>query len=989
MNNQEQKTRVKEELDVLEGVISYAEKMIYEDGKRGEYSPLRRHAYGKTVVIKTEKEGVLTFRLSSTSAVYPKHSSGYATPHSPVGRLCSFLQQGDENETPRWGEYTVLEVRLFDRFDGTLFEPNVRNFLRMDVRSNSGRDVVSNLRSFLTETPALPNKKQVEPLKPQSVVKPPESVELSIVLPPPIEEEIAPPPVSLPEIRLTEYAVVDDEDTGDWIPAEPEDSGDDEDTKSIIVDEYFGLSETFYLNRTREQDAVVSRFPVGAMYVEGVAGSGKTSAALGRTKMLCDFNAQNVYDEVEFREIVGDAGDYWAEKFAGQFSQEGSVGFVRTGELIQYLKETCRRLDLPNLPVQEYPELRSRLRKYRQVERSRSATNRWSGLEEPRGTHDDTTIAWLITADRAIANYWADTFIHQFPTADDVANVFIPEEQNRTLGIVRPAMERLYKEITSLSQDLAKPKSAGRFTLDGLAKRIHDSIQSIRQEILGNNTLWIMIGERFWSAQSERELAQALIADKVALYLKSPARLVFFNDRGLVDDSLSILSITGEVLTGDQETRELMANKQYFVRDGSHDETLPAVASDAEDLYIRLLPESSQGLYIQQDGKLKRLRAQRGLGRVQLPVITLATAKSIAEDNDEEPQTEAARTQPKRSVQAVFTAIVRRALLQPLGYVADAYAVALAVHSSLFPDASLVTQISEQLNHKKLADEDVDLLLCLYHLIGRGYEGNIGQLVTPPPYQAVFVDEVQDFTEQQVYLMVEQARPEYFAVTVVGDIAQKLHNGSSIDVRACFPGRGIQTVQLSKNMRQCEVPGIAWFSARFRTELQGGHLGEIPDDELLNRLIENPDELYGPELKSYSDESELVEQTVKLLQNARPRQTAAVILPNTDMAKRFHAACKTALAEHMVDAELSERIDLSRRHVRHFTAVTNAKGLEFDLVILPYFEQYDLTDTQHLNRLYVALTRARQQLVLISHNSRPTSAFDHIWQQYQDILAMA
>jgi DNA helicase IV len=324
-----------------------------------------------------------------------------------------------------------------------------------------------------------------------------------------------------------------------------------------------------------------------------------------------------------------------------------------------------------------------------------------------------------------------------------------------------------------------------------------------------------------------------------------------------------------------------------------------------------------------------------------------------------------------------------------LAFVADAYAIALAVNASLFPDSGLVAQIVEQLNHKKLADEDIDLLLCLYHLIGRGFEGNPEQLRTPSFYQSVFVDEVQDFTEQQIYLMVEQARPEYFAVTLVGDIAQKLHNGSSIDVRACFPGKSLQHVQLSKNMRQAEAPGMAWFSARFRAELQGGLLGEIPDDELLNCLLETPNELYGPELETYSDEAGLVEQTVKLLQAARTKQTVAVILPDAEIANRFYAACKPALAERMVDAELSERIDLSRRHVRHFTAITNAKGLEFDLVILPYFERYDLTNTQHINRMYVALTRARQRLVLISHATRPASALDHVWQQYQDILAMA
>jgi ATP-dependent exoDNAse (exonuclease V) beta subunit len=59
------------------------------------------------------------------------------------------------------------------------------------------------------------------------------------------------------------------------------------------------------------------------------------------------------------------------------------------------------------------------------------------------------------------------------------------------------------------------------------------------------------------------------------------------------------------------------------------------------------------------------------------------------------------------------------------------------------------------------------------------------------------------------------------------------------------------------------------------------------------------------------------------------------------------------------------------------------------MVILPYFELYDLADAQHRNRMYVGLTRARRRLILIGHKERPQSAFDHIWQQYQNILAIA
>lgn len=87
-------------------------------------------------------------------------------------------------------------------------------------------------------------------------------------------------------------------------------------------------------------------------------------------------------------------------------------------------------------------------------------------------------------------------------------------------------------------------------------------------------------------------------------------------------------------------------------------------------------------------------------------------------------------------------------------------------------------------------------------------------------------------------------------------------------------------------------------------------------------------------------------------------------------------------------AEFSQTIDLSRRHVRHFTSVAHAKGLEFDVVIVPFLERYDLGDGGHVNRLYVALTRARRKLVVMSEMDRPVSAFDEVWRSYEDSLAL-
>ena len=92
----------------------------------------------------------------------------------------------------------------------------------------------------------------------------------------------------------------------------------------------------------------------------------------------------------------------------------------------------------------------------------------------------------------------------------------------------------------------------------------------------------------------------------------------------------------------------------------------------------------------------------------------------------------------------------------------------------------------------------------------------------------------------------------------------------------------------------------------------------------------------------------------------------------------------------MVDAELSTKIDLSRRHVRHFTTVANAKGLEFDVVIVPALERYRMGDTRDINHLYVALTRARRKLVLLSDQARAESRFDDVWRHYEDsVFAIA
>lgn len=985
MDKKEKVKRVEEELNVLKDVIDYADRMICEDANKGVYLSLRRHAYGKTVLISTENQGVLIFRLSSTSAVYPNRSSGYATPHSPVGRLCAILQAGDKKESLQWGEYIVLETRIFDRFDGIEFASNVRNFLRMIIRQQQDKDEVINLSNFLNIHSQVSDAISSEELYLDSSITSDISQSKNTISDKDVVELAASKNFSFM------YEVDEELDDDIWSSL---DYSEEEEGKNISLsntEEYFGLNETFYLDRTLQQDRVISRSPTGALYVQGVAGSGKTSAALGRTKMLCDFNYEKVYSQEEFRSIVGDSDDYWSQKFAGKFSQEGSVGFVRTGELIQYLKETCRRLDLSNLPIQEYSELRSRLLKLRHIEKARKGSRRWVGIGKLRETHIDSTIQWLKVADCTIAKQWASDLLEFAPTTNFLVSTFKKQELINLTEVIQPAVNRLYEELKKISKSLLISSKNSTFILDGLAKRIDSSIEKVSNEILGGNVFWMIAGGIYYYANSEYELAKLLVSRKIPLYLNDNAtrRLVIFDDSGLIDSSLTILDQSGKELSDELINKDYLKENLCMVLENNSGNIFPAVISDTDELYLRLLPESSQKVYGRDNKKLIKIRIVRGLGQVKFPIMSVVSDVH-SQVGEQFVNTESKYNSKEKnrsvSVLSLFKNTSRKKLIEPLMYVADAYANALKNNIILFPDENIAEKVSAQLEDRRLTSEDIDLLLCLIHIIGRGFEGNPKELSTPQFYQSVFIDEVQDFTEQQVYLMSEQADPNYAAVTIVGDLSQKLHNGNDSDISGCFPGKHLEIVQLSKNMRQAESLGIAWFSARFRMEMYNNELGQLPEEELLQGLANAPEKIRGPEVYSYINQSDLVEHTVKLLISTQSKQTSVVILPSPEIARMFFDACKPSLDEEMIDAELSDKIDLSRRYVRHFTSIQNAKGLEFDLVILPFFECYDMTLPLHQNQIYVGLTRAKQRMVLIGNEARSHSLIDHIWNEYQDIV---
>ncbi|MFA0026224.1 hypothetical protein AB4369_25325, partial [Vibrio sp. 10N.261.49.A5] len=275
------------------------------------------------------------------------------------------------------GNYEVLEIRTFERFKGHVAADNLRNFQTM-VRSSFSGKYSNDVDEYHTQD-----------LKKTVLMWSNNIAENELTCP---EDYLDTEETTQGDITwgVSEFGGWDEDDpVDDIILDEPENISEPTELK----DEYFGLSSNFYLNPTREQYKVMSNtLDTGPMLVEGIAGSGKTCAALGRAKTLVDLS-----------KVVPDESDeYEATDF---FDQESSVGIVRTGELVQYLKQTCNELGLSHLPIIEYDELRSRLQLARELEqRSKTDNSPKYALSVDLSENDEseTTMSWLESFDKVL-----------------------------------------------------------------------------------------------------------------------------------------------------------------------------------------------------------------------------------------------------------------------------------------------------------------------------------------------------------------------------------------------------------------------------------------------------------------------------------------------------------------------------------------------------------------------------------------------------------
>lgn len=267
-----------------------------------------------------------------------------------------------------------------------------------------------------------------------------------------------------------------------------------------------------------------------------------------------------------------------------------------------------------------------------------------------------------------------------------------------------------------------------------------------------------------------------------------------------------------------------------------------------------------------------------------------------------------------------------------------------------------------------LPETDTLTVIALSALIGLDWEydtsqaDSINYVFNIRRHNAIFIDEVQDFTEVQIFLMGLTAHHTYHQVTVAGDIKQLLHKDGCANFSDLFPlipqNMVNNSIFLDKNYRQREPLSI--FSNLFRSKIQG------------DNRVTPANGIKCPSLQ-YVDYTVLKKAVSKALKTIPTDATIAFIHPDQSSAKFFCELFSDSIEQEHRRARVSDRESLTRRYDVHFTTALEAKGLEFDVVVIPDFSIFRCDTELGRNSAYVAISRAKNAL-FIGHKTNGSIA---------------
>ena len=234
-----------------------------------------------------------------------------------------------------------------------------------------------------------------------------------------------------------------------------------------------------------------------------------------------------------------------------------------------------------------------------------------------------------------------------------------------------------------------------------------------------------------------------------------------------------------------------------------------------------------------------------------------------------------------------------------------------------------------------------------------------------PEYRFVLVDEAQDLGTIELQLirhLVYQNKDDLF---LCGDAAQQVQAKHGNATQAGIDLPGARSIKLSKNYRNSREI----LSAAYRVLL----------NNLTEEMLDSPDfEVLDPEYANFSGSTPLLLSTNSLAEEiAYAKAYADEFIEDEPEKKCCIAVCGYSIYQIQEFGKriglqvLNDTVDITDDQI-YLSDLEHTKGFEFDLMVivncnegvLPDFHRPQNERFRDLSRFYVAMTRAKDQLVL-------------------------
>lgn len=246
------------------------------------------------------------------------------------------------------------------------------------------------------------------------------------------------------------------------------------------------------------------------------------------------------------------------------------------------------------------------------------------------------------------------------------------------------------------------------------------------------------------------------------------------------------------------------------------------------------------------------------------------------------------------------------------------------------------------------------------------------KLIPAGQYEAVLIDEGHDFRPEWLKLVVQMVDPRTNSLLVLYDDVQSIYHAAE-KRNFSFKRVGVQaqgrTTILKLNYRNTHE--ILKFAGRFASQLLTPN---ETDEDSAPRLLPIPAGRHGPKpllikLPSLKEQARyLTEQLKAAHKDGTPWKDMAILYRNWHpVGKTVKNALVTAGIpfNRKEDIQFSEQQDTVKLLTFH-----SSKGLEFPLVAIPGANmqaEEEKRDEEEACLLYVAMTRATQELIVLEH----------------------